>query len=272
MISPMRKYFALILLFNAIFLPSCFNSKPKDVKTAQIARKQDDIRYRLAPLERQLQKSYPWEEEGVKGLPKITKDFFRCNGSLLNPEKWMEKGEQKERLADCGGSASHSLPLRNEQEFIYPILPTLLNYLQAQTGKRVVITSGHRCPQHNTYVDFSKENQFSKHMIGAETSFYVQGLMDQPEKIVQLLIDYYKESPEQEYTTFQRYEKEDTNVSTKPWFNKEIYIKLFKPCEGRNFDNRHPYPYISIQVRYDKEQNEKVVYTWDQACKNYLRR
>ena len=31
---------------------------------------------------------------------------------------------------------------------------------------------------------------------------------------------------------------------TIPWFNKEIFIKLYRKSEGRDGDNRHPYPYL----------------------------
>ena len=113
-------------------------------------------------------------------------------------------------------------------------------------------------------------------MIGAEVSFFVQGMEDRPQEIVDILLDYYRNiSPfrdKSELTEFYRYEKSDTNVSTKPWYNKEVFIKLFKSTEGRNFDNRHPYPYIAIQVRYDTEKNERVTYSWDKAYKNYLRK
>jgi hypothetical protein len=258
-----------------LLLTSCSDSskeQPPSSKGQSIFRKHDEFHYRIDPPSYHPIPRYPWEEGQIANLHKITKEFFRCNGSLLNPEKMIDKNGKLERLFDCGGSDKHGLPLRDGQEFIYPILPTLLNYLQAQTGKRVVITSGHRCPDHNRYVDSSKENLYSKHQIGAEASFYVQGLEERPELIVQLLLDYYKENTDPELNTFLRYEKSDTNVSIQPWYNKEIYIKLFKPDEGRNFDNRHPYPYVAVQVRYDNELKERVFYNWDKAYKNYLRK
>ena len=114
----------------------------------------------------------------------------------------------------------------------------------------MIITSGHRCPQHNTYVDPSYYNRTSKHLIGAEVSFYVQGMEYLAETIAHYLQDYYHTHFDRpDYAVFKRYEKNDTNVSTQPWYNKEIFIKLFKKDEGHNFDNRHPYPYVSIQVR-----------------------
>ena len=62
-----------------------------------------------------------------------------------------------------------------------------------------------------------------------------------------------------------------SDVAIKPWYNREIFIKLYQKNEGRNFDNRHPYPYISVQVRYDYDAQKKVTYSWDKAFRNYMR-
>lgn len=269
--------YALILKFFTIFtlfLSGCSQSDDASNTTEKgkkISRLSNEISATLEPPQYHPLPPYPWEEDQIGNHPKITKEYFRCNGSLLNPEKYMEKNGQLERIADCGGSEKHSLPLKDGAEYIQPILITLLNYLQAETGKRVVITSGHRCPDHNQYVDSSKSNLYSKHQVGAEVSFYVQGLEESPDTIIRLLMDYYKDHPDADFREFKRYEKEDTGVVTKPWFNKEIYFKVFKKDEGRNFDNRHPFPYIAIQVRYDPVAKERVFYSWDKAYKNYLR-
>ena len=71
---------------------------------------------------------------------------------------------------------------------------------------------------------------------------------------------------ENDLKTFQRFSKK-TNIATPPWYNKEIFIKLFKSNEGRDYDNRHPFPYIAVQVRYDREKNERVVFSPEQAQK-----
>lgn len=216
---------------------------------------------------------HAWNDNTVNGVPKITKEYFRCKGCSANPYKSVERKDETVVIADCGGIDKHSLPIRDGKEFIYPIQIDLLNHLQSKTGKRVIITSGHRCPEHNTYVDASNTNLYSKHLIGAEVSFYIQGMEYQPEKVVHLLLDYYSANyPKQsDYTDFKRYEKEDSHTSTQPWYNKEVFIKLFKQNEGRNFDNNHLYPYISIQVRYDKDRQERVNYSWQQA-QNYWRK
>jgi len=167
---------------------------------------------------------------------------------------------------------AHGLPLRDNKEYIYPILLELLNYCQEKTGKRVIITSGHRCPKHHEYARRSGEPLASKHLIGAEVSFYLEGMEKEPEKVVKLLTEYYKErNCDASYGEFQRNIKLSENIRTLPWANKEIIIKLYQPDEGRNFDNRHPNPYLSIQVRYDREKNAPVTFSWDDATKKYLR-
>lgn len=219
---------------------------------------------------------YPWEKTLVGNLPKLTKEYFRCKGSSLNAAKTIEQKGEIVRCMDCSGSEKHSLPLREGKEYVYQVLIDVLNYIQLKTGKRVVITSGHRCPEHNMYVDSSFANQSSKHMIGAEVSFYVQGVEENPEYSLRLIQNFYKEDPkfkgQKEFEEFKRYEKEDTDVSTLPWYNKELFVKIYTKREGRDFDNRHPYPYLSIQVRYDRELNEKVVFSWEKANKNYFRK
>jgi hypothetical protein len=275
--------FAFPCLFHLalpiLLLLGCSNrdeeSEKKPTLGELITRKSDEHLW-IAPPQKIALPPYPWEEHRVANLPKITKEFFRCKGSPLNPEKVIERNGKTERISDCGGSERHSLPLNKNKEFIYPILITLLNHVQSQTEKKVVVTSGHRCPEHNTYVDPTGPNSFSKHLLGAEVSFYVQGMEDKPDSIIEILKDYYINflpyKDKEEFVSFHRYESNDTNVTTQPWFNKEVFIKLFKKEEGRNFDNRHPYPYISIQVRYDLEKDERVTYSWDKSYKNYLRK
>lgn len=224
------------------------------------------------PLEFEETPVYPWESLKGKGgkISPITKDYFRCKGSSLNqPIPVMKDGKVVENIFDCNGAESHSLPIRHEEEFIYPILVELLNEIQSSTGKPVIITSGHRCPIHNHFIDASPKNQASKHQIGAEVSFYVAGLENSLEPILNAIFAFYKSNPryakeKKSYAEFERYDKE-TDVSTKPWFNKEIMVKHYKASEGRNGDNRHPFPYFSIQVRFDRDTNMRVTYSWKEA-------
>lgn len=241
-----------------------------------IHRTHDETYYTLQTPPQKKRELYPWEGAYAGAHSKISKEFFRCKGSSLNPPHADRKDPAHPlNVFDCGGFQKHSLPMRGEKEFVYPILVDLLNEVQAKTGGKVVITCGHRCPLHNTYADDSSYNQNSKHMIGAEVDFYVQGFESKPEEVIEVLMGHYKENPryqkEKAYCEFARLETKDLNVSSQPWYNQEILIKLYKKHEGRDFDNRHPYPYISIQVRFDREQNEKVICSWQKAFNCYHR-
>lgn len=254
---------------------SSLPSSSQPLKGEYIFRRHDEALVQIEPMVPLKRLAYPWEEDRGGHYPKITKDFFRCQGSSLNPVHFVQKENEAVRYYDCGGLQKHSLPLRDQKEFIYPILIDLLNYIQTQTGKRVVITCGHCCPDHNAYLDPSPANQASKHMLGAEVDFYVQGMEQQPEKVIDLLFAYYHEQPKYkgliEFEEFKRYDKEDAKSGVPSWFNKEIFIKLFKKHQGRDFDNRHPYPYICIQVRHDWDLDERVIYSWDKAFRNFHR-
>lgn len=274
------KYFFFLLIFLSFFGCSTENSQTKglrkhNLKGEFIYRHQNEYFFRISDPQLVERETYPWEEKDDKGFPVITKDFFRCKGSSLNPVKIAQQNGESVRYFDCGGVSTHSLPLKEGKEFIYPILPDILNHLQKKTGKKVVITCGHCCPTHNLYVDSSAKNQTNKHLIGAEVDFYIQGMENQAEQVVNIILEFYKEQPQyqglKDFLEFKRYDKPDTNVATHPWYNKEIFIKVFKKTEGRDFDNRHSYPYISIQVRYDYHSKEKVQYSWDQAFRNYHR-
>jgi hypothetical protein len=243
-----------------------------NAKTEPIYRSHTDNSYSISPPIHTPRASYPWESE--TNLPRITKEFFRCKGSVSNPPiADLSDPEKPTQLFDCEGCTRHGLPIIHGKESVYPILVDLLNYIQKKTGKRVVITSAHRCPAHNTYADPSKENRTSKHQIGAEVDFYVQGMEDVPNEIIGHIIQYYQETPlyknDKEAREFKRFEKSELEVQ--PWMNKEVFVKLFQKEEGRDLDNRHPYPYISIQVRYDRDKKERVIYEWAKANQGYPR-
>lgn len=236
----------------------------------QIQRRSSDQLISYCVSEVKFKQAYPWQQFADDKFPVITKEFFRCKGDRENPSYL----KNDERLFDCNGSERHSLPLKEGQEFVYPILIQLLNYLQQSLNAPVVITCGHRCPQHNRYSDTSEYNQTSKHMLAAEVDFYVKGYEQAPEIVVEKIMDFYNQEKYQgknEYQFFSRYTKKDVNVSTPPWFNQEVFIKIYKAHEGRDLDNKHKYPYVSVQVRQDAKSGEKVSYTWQQAFYNYLR-
>jgi len=239
-----------------------------------IYRSHDEEHFALKTPKKHIRENYPWEEVYIGEHVRITKEFFRCKGNSKNAPLMKTINNAPSYTFDCGGMQQHSLPLKDGKEFIYPALIDLLNYIQEKTKKKVVISCGHRCPTHNTYADNTKFNRTSKHMIGAEVDFYVKGMEWSPGDVVLLLAKYYQEHPRfmgrRKFTEFLRYEKH-TNVSTLPWYNKEIFIKLFKKGEGRDLDNKHSFPYICIQLKWDRDLEEPVRYSWAQAFNGYLR-
>lgn len=268
-------YIPLLFCFFLIGCRGLEKSEQKKIReqnttTSLIRRHQDEILFPIPSPKPQKQEPYPFANKWIGSHLKITKEFFRCKGSPLNPPtKILNKELQPHYYLDCTGVEGHSLPLKEGKEFIYPILIDLLNYVQEKTEKRVIITSGHRCPIHNIYVTSSTEMQCSKHLIGAEVDFYVKGLEDEPEKVVSLLMNYFQEK--EGFQSFLQSSKPDLDAKTPPWFNQEVLIKLYKAEEGRNRDNQHPYPYLSIQVRYDKGSKKGVSYSWHQAHNGYLK-
>lgn len=264
-----KSYNLLPLVIFFLFSCSSSPSSSSSLKAEYIQRRQGEHTIQLEPIQLVKKELYPWQKEKTGLYPKITKEFFRCKGSQLNSVRLMQKEKETTRYYDCGGTQKHSLPLKDQKEFIYPILIDLLNYLQTKSGKRVVITCGHCCPEHNLYLDPSASNQTSKHLLGAEVDFYIQEMEQQPQQVVQWILEYYQIHTKyrglKEFEEFTRYEKENLNLQILPWMNKEIFLKIYTKEEKRDFDNRHPYPYISIQVRYDWDLQEKVSYSWQQA-------
>lgn len=240
----------------------------------RIHRSQHEYHFLIPPPQKRIRTPYPWEASLVGKQIKITKEFFKCRGSGSNPPLFQTVNGQPKNFVDCDGPSEHSLPYREGKEYIYPCLLELLNYIQEKTEKKVIITCGYRCPAHNAYADESSFNETSKHMIGGEVDFYVKGWEWAPEKVVNLLMEYYQDHPEfqsdPQFCQFKRYEKQ-TNVVTWPWYNKEIMIKLFQKEEGRDRDNDHRFPYICIQLRWDRETQAPVTYSWRKAFDGYLR-
>jgi len=269
------------VLLALVVLQACKSSSktksPSAIKGEYIYRHHEEELFAVEPLRKVERDRYPWELENPSQWPKLTKEYFRCKGNLLNPVKIVQKGIEPQYYYDCGGVQRHSLPIREGKEFIFPILIDLVNYIQLKTGEKVIITSGHCCAEHNTYLDASVANQASKHQLGAEVDFYVEEMQDQPEKIIELIQAYYQETPKynnaKEFITFERFMNIDkTNVRVPPWYNKEIFVKLVQSTEGRDTDNDHAYPYITIQVRYDWDLKETVTYSWNKVYRGFYRR
>ena len=208
--------------------------------------------------------AYPWEAKMIGNYMRINKEFFRCPGRRNNPIC--------DGVSDCGGVRSHSLPTEGGTEFVYPVLIDLLNYVQIKTGRRVVITCAHRCPIHNKYAEPMATH--SKHLVGAEVDFYVEGYEQDMAQIVEILVRFYRESEvyatQSEYTSFSVCTGNPRSLAHPGWKNREVAIRVFGPDEGRDFDNRHEHAYISIELLYNREARKKVHYNWNTANQSLL--
>lgn len=260
-----------LLLFILSVLVGCSGLKKSENQKIRernltfrpIQRQSDEFLFPQTTHPQKKRMPYPWEKKKIGSHLRITKEFFRCQGNILNPPIQIHRQADLIYHLDCGGIEAHTLPIKNKKEFIYPILVDLLNYVQEKTGKKVVITCGHRCPNHNLYADPSKAGSTSKHLIGAEVDFYVEELEHAPQIAINTLLTYYNEPMNR---------SETLSISSTPsWYNKEIAITLYHETEGRDFDNNHPYPYISIQVHYDMDSKRPVQYNWHQAQNGFIK-
>ncbi len=227
--------------------------KSLNVQKEKITRSEDDIAYHLVTPKKRGAKAYFWGNKVASNLPKITKEYFRCKGSYKNPPIHLHKNSSNEKyLLDCNGFDEHSLPVKDEKEYIYPALIELLNYVQENSLKQVVITCGHRCPKHNLYTEINATR--SKHLIGAEVDFYVLGLQAQIGNVVEIIKKYY-ENRHKEYGPL-------VNTTSNSFENKEIRLKVRSSKEQKDLDNQHPYPYITIELKYDRDTKKAVHYSW----------
>jgi hypothetical protein len=262
----------LFLLFIVMNLVGCLipdSCKQKKIRKDSLAvtyvdDKKNKELFLFPEIEINKRDLYPWELRYIGSNLRITKEFFRCKGSIVNSPIQIHKSEGLVYHFDCcGGFDGHTLLIKDGKEFVYPVLIDLLNYVQEITNKKVIITCGHRCPVHNVYADPSKDAKFSKHLIGAEVDFYVDDFEYNPLAIVDILKRYYNH-PFRRSNRF-------ANVLFSSWYNKEIAITLYRSFEGRDLDNCHPYPYISIQVLYDKDYCKGVYFDWQIAYNGYLK-
>lgn len=244
--------------------------KANEVKDP-ILRFSDEYYFKETLPKKKEREKYPWEERYVGNFTKITKESFRCRGSSSHPDrKFINSDGIEEILVDCEGLGSHSLPVREGEEFIYETLLNLLNHVQKENQKRVIVTSGYRCPVHNRYCNHAKSNQTSKHQIGAEVDFYVDGMQSNPEDVVKQLIEYYQ-NDEPHYQQFRKMVKEKNGFQYPVWYNKEIFITINHYKISNDLDNNFSHPYITIELRIDRENESKIDYTWQQASNGYMR-
>src|SRR5215216_1070780 len=99
----MKKGIVLFLLMG-LGLGGCSDSSPSSLpKGEYIFRHHDESFVQIEPMTPLKRALYPWEEDRPSNYPKITKDFFRCRGSSLNPVHLVQRDKEIMRFYDCGG-------------------------------------------------------------------------------------------------------------------------------------------------------------------------
>jgi len=156
----------------------------------------------------------------------------------------------------CFGIKSHSLPIRNGKEFIYPILIQLLNLVQEE--EKVVIVSGHRCPEYNRHIGGAAT---SKHQIGAAVTFYVEHTDSQ--LIIEKILSY---DPKQEMGQFVKIQGKRGVY----WANREVKVELLRDQKEGIEKGEGPL-LIELEVLFDRDASRRVNYSWDEAHKNLFR-
>lgn len=127
------------------------------------------------------------------------------------------------------------------KEYVYPVLIQILNYVQKTTGRKVVITCGYS----------STSN--SKHRVGAEVDFYVQGMEKKPQEVAKIVMGFYQqEKTYKKDKAFTQFTKVNTKNAFQSWSNKELILHL------HDANNQHPYPYLTLELCWDKETQEKI--------------
>src|SRR5262245_19295468 len=112
----MEKLMYVLLLL--ILFTSCQQEAPRGEYIVRLSNE-----YGLQPISQEpvMPAPYPWQPQGGESRP-ITKEYFRCKGTPLNPPNIvMKDGKEYTRYYDCQGLEKHSLPLQDGKEFIYPI-------------------------------------------------------------------------------------------------------------------------------------------------------
>lgn len=255
-------FFALVSL-----LASCSDTKShvekrrmKNNQTEEkIYRHSTEYYYKKEPFTLVKKDPYPWENESP--FPKITINSLRCRGDRSHPILKHLQGE----FEDCNGMYEHGLPYVDHEEFVYPVLLTLLNKVQNVFNKQVVVVSGHRCPKHHLYITLGS-SKLSKYMIGARVDFTVIGMEDQGELIIEKIKEFYSEDEEK----FCHFKKEVDSTGTVIWSNQEIRLFITKEGEHNVIDKKK-HPVVTIDVCFDRKKNEPVYLDWNQAYSGYIR-
>jgi hypothetical protein len=266
--KPFQRPAYLTLLLLSLFGCSGLEKSEQDKIKKMHALSEPILRFSQEKLhtlkfpEQKVRERYSWENTTAHHFPKITKEAFRCKGAG-HPKPKISR--ENVALFDCQGPDRHSLPIVDDKEAVYPALLEILNSLQDHLKRKVVVTAGHRCHMHQTYLLGTTSGAITKYLIGAQVDFLVEGMSLLNQSVIDCLQDYYHKI----YGSNKEYVLE--KLASGVWQNKEIALRYVAKHEGRNEDNSHDYPYFSLELKYDRNLDKKIQLNPQQAMSCYYR-
>lgn len=196
---------------------------------------------------------YFWREHSSS--VSITQDHFRCMGSVINPPRVVRNRQgQLMTLLDCGGAKEHSLPLKDQQEYINPMILELCVDLCEKTDSQIDILAGHLCQAHARYLDYFESDKAWKHAMGEAVQFCVRGfelrgreLIDLLAKLHQAQLQACHAAKKQIHVTEEGFYSAYLKVTfcPKPWWEKP-----------RDFDKE----WVGIEVKADLDTGKLCAY------------
>ena len=262
MMVPMRSI-CFILLFLQV---SCSTADEREKSQRMSNNKAVEKIYRLSHEKVYVEEDrvlatrelYPWENETE--FAKITMNTLRCRGDNTH----VPRHKKDKEYVDCNGMHDHGLPYVDGEEFVYPVLVSLLNKIQNSFNKRLIVTSGHRCPRHNNYLTLGA-SKISKYMIGAKVDFYVEGMEEGVDDVIERIMYLYENDSDE----YRRFTKTTGQGHFPAWRNKEISISASSEGE-HSVTLKKNHPVITVEVRWDRERNQRVNLDWKKAYQGFI--
>ncbi|PCI76056.1 hypothetical protein COB21_04930 [Candidatus Aerophobetes bacterium] len=195
-------------------------------------------------------------------LPPITTHHFRCKGSHNNPIIHHIIDEKTKYFQDCDGLHTHSLPIIDGEETVYPHLVELLNYAQQKTKRPITILSGHRCYMHQSYLSCKHADLISLYQLGAAADVCFQGSHLNLLSLVSAISDWYSCAKNLSKTKF------SINQDHTQWSNRYITLTLHEKTDLPS--TAYQGPHLTIKLKKDPHSGKTITYSYRKVRNNIL--
>lgn len=193
-------------------------------------------------------------------IPPLTPEHFRCKGSHHNPiTKHTIDGKQT-YFQDCDGSHTHSLPIIDGKQTVYPHLIELLNHVQDVTGRQIRVLTGHRCYIHQSYLSSEMKDLTSAYQLGAAADVCFQSSSTGLKEIIHAIMDWYEQT-NLPGSTF------NANSDSNRWSNRYVQLSYH---ETTDIDTKYKGPHISITLKVDPSTGKKITYSYRKVRNNLI--